>query len=83
VLPALAALAALSGLVLATLMLLAGLSLSALLLLARLILTALLGIALLVLLPTRILLLIRHWNVLHRLKAPLSTRLTPYTWRSS
>jgi hypothetical protein len=63
-------LAALSGLLLAALMLLTGLSLSALLLLARLVLAALLGVALL-LLPARILLLIRHWDVLHRfLKAP-------------
>jgi hypothetical protein len=61
---------ALPGLVLtAALMLLTGLSLSALLLLARLVLTALLRVALL-LLPARILLLVRHWDVLHGLNSP-------------
>jgi 4-hydroxybenzoate polyprenyltransferase len=65
-----AVLTALPGLMLAALMLLTGLSLSALLLLARLVLAALLGITLL-LLPARILLLIRHWDVLHKvLKSP-------------
>jgi hypothetical protein len=76
-------LAALSGLVLTALMLLTGFSLSALLLLARLLLAALLGIALLVL-PARILLLIRHWDVLHWFwKPPMRLRVTRYTWRSS
>ena len=71
-----AMLAALPGLLLAALMLLIGLSLSALLLLAGLVLTALLGIALL-LLPARILLLVRHWDVLHRLKAPHTLKANP------
>src|ERR1700744_4674626 len=64
-------------------MLLAGLSLSALLLLARLVLAALLRVALL-LLPARILLLVRHWDVLHGFnKPPISRRLTRQAWRSS
>jgi hypothetical protein len=67
---------ALPGLVLAALMLLTGLSLSALLLLARLVLAALLRVALL-LLPARILLLIRHWNVLHGLSCPPCARGYP------
>jgi hypothetical protein len=62
-------LAALSGLLLAALMLLTGLLLAALLLLAGLALPTLLRIALLLLL-TRILLLIRHVDVLHQLRKP-------------
>jgi hypothetical protein len=64
-----ALLAALSGLLLAALMLLTGLSLPALLLLAGLALPTLLGIALLLLLA-RILLLIRHVDVLHKFRKP-------------
>jgi hypothetical protein len=64
----------LSGLLLAALMLLTGLSLSALLLLAGLLLPALLRVALLVLRVARILLLVRHWDVLHVvLEAPRPT----------
>ncbi|MGA8654203.1 MAG: hypothetical protein WB677_26895, partial [Xanthobacteraceae bacterium] len=61
----LTALATLAGLVLTTLMLLTGLSLSALLLLAGLTLTALLRVILLLLRVARILLFVRHWDVLH------------------
>jgi len=69
----LATLPALSGLLLAALMLLTGLALSALLLLAGLALPTLLGITLL-LLVARILLLVRHVDVLHRFQeAPRTT----------
>jgi hypothetical protein len=60
-----AMLAALAGLLLTTLMLLTGLALSALLLLAGLALPALLRIALLVLRVARVLLFVRHFDVLH------------------
>jgi hypothetical protein len=60
-----ALLAALAGLLLTTLMLLTGLALSALLLLAGLALPALLRIALLVLRVARVLLFVRHFDVLH------------------
>src|SRR6185437_8326556 len=61
-----ALLATLSGLVLATLMLRTGLPLSALLLLAGLALPTLLRITLLLLLLARILLFVRHVDVLHQ-----------------
>ena len=60
-----AMLATLAGLLLTTLMLLTGLALSALLLLAGLTLPALLRIALLVLRVARVLLFVRHFDVLH------------------
>jgi hypothetical protein len=73
----LATLSALSRLLLAALMLLTGLSLSALLLLAGLALAALLGIALL-LLVARILLFVRHVDVLHQFsEAPRATEGNP------
>jgi hypothetical protein len=69
-----AMLAALAGLLLAALVLLTGLVLSALLLLAGLALPALLGVSLL-LLVARIMLLIRHVDVLrHVLEAPRPTK---------
>jgi len=74
----LTALATLAGLVLTTLMLLTGLSLSALLLLAGLTLTALLRVVLLLLRVARILLFVRHWDVLHVvLEAPRPTDDNP------
>jgi hypothetical protein len=66
----LAALSALSGFLLAALMLLTGLSLSALLLLAGLALPTLLRITLLLLLLARILLFVRHVDVLHKFRKP-------------
>ena len=60
-----AMLATLAGLLLTTLMLLTGLALAALLLLAGLTLPALLRIALLVLRVARVLLFVRHIDVLH------------------
>jgi hypothetical protein len=79
-----AVLAALSGLLLAALMLLTGLALSALLLLAGLALPTLLWIALLLLLA-RILLLVRHVDVLHWVSGspPYDTRITLQAWRGS
>jgi len=69
-----AMLAALAGLLLAALVLLTGLVLSALLLLAGLALAALLGVSLL-LLVARIMLLIRHVDVLRQvLEAPRPTK---------
>jgi hypothetical protein len=65
----LAALSALSGLLLATLMLFTGLALAALLTLAGLALPTLLRIALL-LLVARVLLFVRHVDVLHQLRKP-------------
>jgi hypothetical protein len=74
VLAALSTLSALSGFLLAALMLLTGLSLSALLLLAGLALPTLLRITLLLLLA-RILLFVRHVDVLHKFgKPPRTTR---------
>jgi 4-hydroxybenzoate polyprenyltransferase len=73
----LAALSTLTGLVLTALMLLTGLALAALLLLAGFVLAALLRILLLLLLA-RILLFVRHWDVLHRLsEAPRPTKDNP------
>jgi hypothetical protein len=73
----LAALATLTGLVLTALMLLTGLALAALLLLAGFGLAALLRIILLLLLA-RILLFVRHWDVLHGLlEAPRPTDDNP------
>ena len=69
VLAALSTLSALSGFLLAALMLLTGLSLSALLLLAGLALPTLLRITLLLLLA-RILLFVRHVDVLHKFRKP-------------
>ena len=68
VLAALSTLSALSGFLLAALMLLTGLSLSALLLLAGLALPTLLRITLLLL--ARILLFVRHVDVLHKFRKP-------------
>jgi len=70
VLATLSALSALSGFLLAALMLLTGLSLSALLLLAGLALPTLLRITLLLLLLARILLFVRHVDVLHKFRKP-------------
>jgi hypothetical protein len=76
-------LAALSGLLLAALMLFTGLALSALLLLAGLALPTLLGITLL-LLVARILLLVRHVDVLHLFrKPPVRLTITSERWRGS
>ena len=73
----LATLSALSGFLLAALMLLTGLSLSALLLLAGLALPTLLQITLLLLLA-RILLFVRHVDVLHKFrKPPYDKTITP------
>jgi hypothetical protein len=72
-----ALLATLAGLLLAALVLFTGLALSALLLLAGFALPALLGVSLL-LLVARILLLIRHVDVLHQfLEAPRPTYDNP------
>jgi hypothetical protein len=68
VLATLSPLSALSGFLLAALMLLTGLSLSALLLLAGLALPTLLRITLLLL--ARILLFVRHVDVLHEFRKP-------------
>jgi hypothetical protein len=68
VLATLSALSAVSGFLLAALMLLTGLSLSALLLLAGLALPTLLRITLLLL--ARILLFVRHVDVLHEFRKP-------------
>ena len=78
-------LAALAGLLLTTLMLLTGLALPALLLLARLALSALLRIALLVLRVARVLLFVRHFDVLHTVsEAPRPVeRITPKPWSGS
>jgi hypothetical protein len=80
----LATLSALSGLLLAALMLLTGLPMSALLLLAGLALPTLLRIALLLLLA-RILLLVRHVDVLHWVSGspPYDVTITPQAWRGS
>ena len=87
-----AVLAALSGLVLTALMLLTGLPVSALLLLAGLALATLLRLALptllrisLLLLLARILLFIRHWDVLHRFSGspPTGATITSQAWRGS
>ena len=78
----LAALSALSGFLLAALMLLTGLSLSALLLLAGLALPTLLRITLLLL--ARILLFVRHVDVLHKFrKPPYDETITLEAWRGS
>jgi hypothetical protein len=79
-----ALLATLSGLVLATLMLRTGLPLSALLLLAGLALPTLLRITLLLLLA-RILLFVRHVDVLHQVfgSPPSDPTITPQAWRGS
>jgi hypothetical protein len=82
----LAALPALSGLILTTLMLLAGLVLATLLLLARFLLAALLRIILLLLrVARRVLLLVRHWTCSVVLEAPRpNLRITPHRrWGSS
>jgi hypothetical protein len=73
----LATLSALSGLLLTALMLsAAGLALAALLLLTGLLLPALLRIALLLLRVARILLFIRHRDVLHCFRSPPSNAMT-------
>jgi hypothetical protein len=80
-----AMLATLAGLLLPTLMLLTGLALSALLLLAGLALPALLRIALLVLRVARVLLFVRHFDVLHTGfgSPPSRPRITPKPWSGS
>jgi hypothetical protein len=79
----LSALSALSGFLLAALMLLTGLSLSALLLLAGLTLPTLLRITLLLLLA-RILLFVRHIDMLHKFrKPPYDETITLEAWRGS
>jgi hypothetical protein len=82
-LAALSALAALSGLLLTALVLLTGLSLPALLLLTGLALPTLLRITLL-LLVARVLLLVRHIDVLHSFGSPPSQpKITPEPWSGS
>jgi hypothetical protein len=80
----LATLSALSGFLLAALMLLTGLSLSALLLLAGLALPTLLRITLLLLLLARILLFVRHVDVLQSFESPpYDKTITLEAWRGS